>query len=51
MLEPPPMFKKSLMFMDEFNNKNSGAKSNNLRNLRGKLDQNIKLPESASIPF
>lgn len=50
-LEPPKMFKKSLMFMDEFSSKHSGAKSNNLKNLRGKLDKNIKLPESASIPF
>jgi alpha-glucan,water dikinase len=30
-LEPPPMFSKSLMFMNEFNEANSGAKSNNLR--------------------
>lgn len=45
------MFKKSLMFMEEFSSLNSGAKSNNLKNLRGKLDRSIKLPESASIPF
>jgi hypothetical protein len=30
-LEPPPMFKKALMYMDEFNHKNMGAKSNNLK--------------------
>ena len=39
------------MFMDQFSPKHSGAKSNNLQNLRGKLDRNIKLPESACIPF
>ena len=50
-LEPPPMFKKSLLSMDEFSQKHSGAKSNNLKNLRNKLDKNIKLPESACIPF
>ena len=37
--------------MDEFSSKHSGAKSNNLKNLRGKLDENIKLPESVVIPF
>jgi len=50
-LEPPPMFKKSLLYMNEFSEKHSGAKSNNLKNLRGKLDSSIKLPESACIPF
>jgi hypothetical protein len=50
-LEPPPMFKKSLLYMQDFNEDNSGAKSNNLRTLRDKLDHGIKLPESASIPF
>ena len=37
--------------MDNFSDKNSGAKSNNLKYLRDKLDRHIKLPESASIPF
>lgn len=37
--------------MDHFSPDHSGAKSNNLQKLRGKLDRNIKLPESASIPF
>lgn len=45
------MFTHSIMFMDQFSMNNSGAKSNNLKNLRDKLDSNIKLPESASIPF
>ena len=50
-LEPPPMFSKSLLYMDEFSKKNSGAKSNNLKYLRGKVPPGIKLPESAVIPF
>ena len=50
-LEPPPMFKKSLLYMDDFNHKNMGAKSNNLKQLRDKLDAGIKVPESATIPF
>jgi hypothetical protein len=36
-LEPPPMFSKSLMFMNEFSDLNSGAKSNNLKYLQSKL--------------
>jgi hypothetical protein len=32
-LEPPPMFTKSLMFMNEFSEQNSGGKSNNLKYL------------------
>ena len=50
-LEPPPMFKKSLMFMDDFNSINMGAKSNNLKQLRDKLDSTINVPESATLPF
>jgi alpha-glucan,water dikinase len=50
-LEPPPMFTKSIMYMEEFSERHSGAKSNNLKYLRDKLDRNIKLPESACIPF
>jgi len=55
------MFKKLLLSMDEFSEKHSGAKSNNLRHLREKLDwseqsaamldQAIKLPDSVCIPF
>lgn len=50
-LEAPPMFSKSLLYMEEFSPRHSGAKSNNLKHLRDKLDRNIKLPESACIPF
>lgn len=50
-LEPPPMFKKSLFYMDDFNPNNMGAKSNNLKILRDKLAQGMKVPESATIPF
>lgn len=50
-LEPPPMFKTSLMYMNEFSQLHSGAKSNNLKFLRDKLDPGIKLPDSAVIPF
>lgn len=50
-LKPPPQFSHSIMFMDQFSSKHSGAKSNNLKNLRNKLDKNVKLPESACIPF
>lgn len=55
------MFRKSFMLMDEFSSKHSGAKSNNLKSLRVKLDWSeqsstvlegpIRLPESACIPF
>jgi hypothetical protein len=45
------MFKKSLLYLDEFSKKHSGAKSNNLKNLQKKLDSSIHLPESAVIPF
>jgi hypothetical protein len=37
--------------MEEFNSKNMGAKSNNLKVLRDKLDSWILLPESGCIPF
>jgi hypothetical protein len=50
-LEPPPMFTKSLLYMNEFSELHSGAKSNNLKFLQGKLLQGIKLPDSACIPF
>lgn len=45
------MFDKAVMQMDEFTKKHSGAKSNNLKNLRAKLDKTIKLPDSAVLPF
>lgn len=50
-LEPPPMFKKALLYMQDWSENHSGGKSNNLKILRDKLDHGIKLPESASIPF
>ena len=50
-LEPPPMFDHSVLYMSDFSPRHSGAKSNNLKNLRGKLDPGVKLPESACIPF
>lgn len=50
-LEPPPMFKKALLYMQDWSVDHSGGKSNNLKTLREKLDHGIKLPESASIPF
>jgi len=50
-LEPPPMFTESVLYMNDFSPLHSGAKSNNLKNLRGKLDPGVKLPESACIPF
>ena len=37
--------------MDEFSEKHSGAKSNNLKNIRNKLENWIKLPESVVLPF
>ena len=50
-LEPPPMFTKSLVYMDDFDPKHMGAKSINLKVLRGKMNQDIRLPESCTIPF
>lgn len=50
-LEPPQMFTQSLLSMEQFSYKHSGAKSNNLKFLKDKLDSNIKLPESACVPF
>jgi hypothetical protein len=45
------MFKKSVLHMDEFSSHHSGAKSNNLKILKGKIDKWINLPESVCIPF
>ena len=50
-LKPPLMFQKSVMQMDEFSEKHSGAKSNNLRIIKNKLESWIKLPESVVLPF
>jgi len=50
-LQPPPFFPRSILFMHEFSPTHSGAKSNNLRLLRDRLDHSVKLPESACIPF
>lgn len=37
--------------MHEFDPTNSGAKSNNLKILQNKISENIKLPESVTIPY
>ena len=50
-VKPPPQFPKAFMNIDEFNSKNMGAKSNNLKVLRDSLEASILLPESACIPF
>lgn len=50
-LKPPPMFKNSVMQMEEFSRHNSGAKSNNLAILSKKLDKSLHLPESVVLPF
>ena len=39
------------MLLEEFNSKNMGAKSNNLKVLHDKLDKWVLLPESVCIPF
>lgn len=50
-IQPPPDFEKAFMLIDEFNNKNMGAKSNNLLVLKGKIASWVNLPESGCIPF
>lgn len=50
-IEPPPMFKKALVYLDDFDPKHMGAKSNNLKFLRQKMNSDIKLPQSCTIPF
>lgn len=50
-LKPPPMFSKTLLFMNEFSDKHSGAKSNNLKFLQSRLMAGVRLPDSACIPF
>ena len=45
------MFKQSLIQMNDFSGTHSGAKSNNLRKIRDKLEKSIKMPESACLPF
>jgi alpha-glucan, water dikinase len=39
------------MQIEEFNPKNMGAKSNNLKVLRDSLESWIQLPQSGCIPF
>ena len=50
-IKPPPDFPQSLMNIDEFNSKNMGAKSNNLKILKDKIESWILLPDSVCIPF
>ena len=50
-LEPPPMFKSPLMYMNDFSEKHSGGKSNNLKALYSKLPAGVKVPDSCLIPF
>ena len=50
-LKAPPDFDKSFMQIEEFNPKNMGAKSNNLKVLRDSLESWIQLPQSGCIPF
>ena len=50
-MKAPPYFPQSFMLMDDFNDKNMGAKSNNLKVLRDKLEKWVLLPESGCIPF
>lgn len=45
------MFTNALLYMTEFSEKNSGAKSNNLKYLYKKLPAGVKIPDSACIPF
>lgn len=45
------MFDHSVLYMSDFSIRHSGAKSNNLKFLRDKLDPGVKLPESACVPF
>jgi hypothetical protein len=50
-IKPPPMFVKSLVYLDDYDNTHMGAKSNNLKTLRQKMNPDIKLPQSCTIPF
>lgn len=50
-LKPPPMFDNAVVYMDDYDNKHMGAKSNNLKVLRAKMNPDIKLPQSCTIPF
>jgi hypothetical protein len=50
-IQAPPDFDKAFIPIDEFNSKNMGAKSNNLKILKDKLESWIHLPESGTIPF
>lgn len=50
-IKPPPMFQKSIVYLDDFDNTHMGAKSNNLRILKEKMNEDIKLPQSCTIPY
>ena len=50
-LEIPPDFEQGFILIDEFNNKNMGAKSYNLKLLKGQIEGFAELPESGCIPF
>lgn len=39
------------MMLDEFNKKNMGAKSNNLKVLKDSIGKGLNIPESGCIPF
>jgi alpha-glucan,water dikinase len=46
-----PVFSVYALPMEDFNEKNTGGKSNNLRRMQGKLPDWIHLPASAALPF
>ncbi len=48
---PKQVFSAYAVTMEDFNNKNTGGKSNNLRRMLGKLPDWIHLPVSAALPF
>src|SRR5208283_4710439 len=48
---PKPAFSVYAVPMVDFNDKNTGGKSNNLRRMHGKLPDWIHLPASAALPF
>ncbi len=48
---PRPVFGVYAVSMVDFNDKNTGGKSNNLKRMHGKLPDWIHLPASAALPF
>jgi len=48
---PKPLFSVYAVPLEDFNDSNTGGKSNNLRRMRGKLPDWIHLPASAALPF